>query len=79
MIPRCDCVDKVNAQLKARGMGEELSLAFYPDGKGDITATPIIETVRGKTTLIPNFCPFCGKSYLSDTLHLKATSKEKRT
>lgn len=79
--PRCACVETIEEKLKARG--EELVLAFSRNADNEIVGLPIIETQRsglkrhsrGRTALIPNFCPFCGKQYFSGTIRLSSKKK----
>lgn len=61
---RCDCASEVSKKLKEH-RGEELVLAVFLDGSPSL---PVLETYRdgdrkkrGRLTLTPNFCPFCGK------------------
>ena len=65
----CDCIEKYNQALKERGLMLDLVLIV---GKDKLDAKINIHTVlidKSKSrkikpiTLLPVFCPFCGKEY----------------
>jgi hypothetical protein len=57
----CDCIDKVNTQLKAQG--QALVFAFIPPELRTslyILTRPLVKR-KAPAHVIASFCPFCGK------------------
>lgn len=66
----CDCVSKVNDNLKEGGFNARLALGFILEGpkKGvyPVLMTEPLEKRRGAgkaPTMFPSYCPFCGAAY----------------
>jgi hypothetical protein len=61
----CDCITKLNKELLKDKRMPVLEMSFGMDG----TAYPYMEAMylKGRSkkfiTILPTFCPFCGKEY----------------
>jgi hypothetical protein len=63
----CKCIDKLNRELEKDERNARLELTLTMDGK----AYPYMSATyrKGKQikehhlTIVPSFCPFCGKKY----------------
>lgn len=57
----CDCVAKVNEELRKKGL--ELDLAFSPAGAFPHLAVVQVNKARPyrPPLVLPSFCPFCGR------------------
>lgn len=68
----CDCLSRVNAELKARNTKLSISFVLTSDLNGmdclPLVATEKLDTkLRGRVmAVIPTFCPFCGAKYPRD-------------
>lgn len=64
----CECINKVNADLKQHNTMLVFTLLGNPSRA--VIDTMQVETGRGKkkaAAVIATFCPFCGERYEADT------------
>lgn len=64
----CDCIEKINTQLKAEGYTLNASLGFSGPRRAMIglirTDRHVLESRRGKpSSMVASHCPWCGEKY----------------